>query len=221
MKKIGIVGWDTKPNESFGVTLPYMEWASTFGDVVIITPNQVIEDLDLLILPGGADVDTSRYGQMPGWYTGKPNIYLEHFDRCTLPKYIDLNIPVFGICRGMQSLSVFFGASLIQHLHYHETSTSSSDVEVHQLFEVRNDVFHDEDGFIQKSGKPICKIGSWHHQSVDPKNLGPNLIINLVSEDKVVESVSHRTLNVHGVQWHPERCYDEYSTNLVQQMLKK
>ena len=52
-KKIGIVGWSTGES-SFGVTKPYLQYLSSFGQVEILTPSKYIrEDLDLIVLPGG------------------------------------------------------------------------------------------------------------------------------------------------------------------------
>ena len=97
IKRIGIPAYRLGPN-SFGITTPYMEFIETFGEPVILHPNTpILDDLDLLILPGGPDVDTYRYNQYPGPYTQAPSPTLEWFDRDKLPGYIENGTPVFGI----------------------------------------------------------------------------------------------------------------------------
>jgi len=99
--KIGIVGWDTSPREAFGASIPYLDWITQFGQPVILTPGEFRDDLNLLILPGGLDVDSSRYNEAPWFNVSRPNQYLEHFDLHVLPKYVEAKTPMFGICRGL------------------------------------------------------------------------------------------------------------------------
>jgi len=208
-KVIGIPGWDVKPGEFFGVTLPYLAWLSHLGDTSILTPGNLPE-LDLLVLPGGADVDTDRYDQLPSYYTSKPNHFLESFDKHSLPVYVERKTPVFGICRGLQTINVHFGGSLFQDI-VHPSSDDASDIEAHGVFELRADG--------TKAGKEIFKVGSWHHQSID--RVAKELKVDLVAKDNIIEAVSHKTLPICAVQWHPERCYDEYSFNTVTKLLIK
>jgi gamma-glutamyl-gamma-aminobutyrate hydrolase PuuD len=101
MKRIGIVGWKTGDN-SFGATVPYLRFFSQFGVVEIIMPNEtdIREDLDLLVLPGGPDVDPMRYlteNDALSFDMGKQCPFRERFDQILLPKYIDQRVPLFGI----------------------------------------------------------------------------------------------------------------------------
>lgn len=212
-KLIGIPAWDIKPGEHFGVTIPYLMWAEQFGTVVFLTPDYQPE-IDLVILPGGADVDTLRYNETPSYTTSRPNHYLELFDKVSLPVYVERKTPIFGICRGLQTLNVHFGGSLKQNLLYHETSSSTNDVDVHSVFTARN-----SGGELVKGGKSLFKVGSWHHQSAD--RIGKNLVIDLVSDDLEVEALYHKELPFAAVQWHPERVWDDYSKQRVLNLLKK
>lgn len=99
-KIIGIVGHSTGEN-TFGTRKSYMEYFSQFGNVVILSPSDKVVDLDLLVLPGGEDVDSSRYGQKPSFFNTAPNGYFEYFDKVMLPQYIEKNTPIFAICRGL------------------------------------------------------------------------------------------------------------------------
>lgn len=205
-KTIGIPGWDIKLGEHFGVTIPYLVWASQFGKVIILSPDDYA-DVDLLVLPGGSDVDPSRYSQVPHFYTGRSNVFLEHFDKNILPTYVENNTPIFGICRGLQTLNVHFGGTLTQHLQKHPTSKDNNDLDEHAIHQV----------VAGKKSTHIQKVGSWHHQAVD--TVGEGLIVNVLAEDGVVEGIVHSSKPIAAVQWHPERNYDEFSRNLVQQLL--
>jgi putative glutamine amidotransferase len=216
MSKIGVVGWKVGDN-SFGVTLPYAEYLSRLGELVIIHPNQeVIQDLDLLVLPGGADVDPGRYGQIPSLYTGNPNVLLEFFDRVRLPEYIKLGTNILGICRGMQSLAVHFGASLIQEIGAHEYSTKSRSELVHKVF-IEDKEFPTD--YLTK-GKYI-ETNSLHHQAVDESTiLETPIVVTGRTEDKTVEAIKIIGHNIVGVQWHPEEIYDDYTEFYLNKFLK-
>lgn len=97
MRKIGVPLWKVG-DSSFGSTWSYLQFASRYGEVIPLMPKHTVrEDLDLLILPGGADVDPLRYGQIPNFFTGKPDAFKEYFDKAYLQQYIDAGVPIFGI----------------------------------------------------------------------------------------------------------------------------
>lgn len=153
---VGIPGWLQGPN-SFGATITYIEFArESLGaeDIRILFPDSPIwTDLDVLLLTGGADINPSRYNEVPGFHTDKPDILKEYFDVHVLPRYIEQRTPIFGICRGMQTLAVHYGASLIQDM-WHETNKSENTSEgVHGLKIINDD-------------KKKVKVNSRHHQSV-------------------------------------------------------
>lgn len=212
--RIGIVGWKVGDN-SFGCTVPYMNLFSHFGDVEIITPTKRVRKLDLLVLPGGADINPSRYKAVPSWFTGSPNPFLEFFDLYMLQKYIDAKIPIFGICRGLQTLNVHFGGTLDQHI---DTKTSETRSElVHDAFQLKH-IVPGEQSSVTK-----FRVNSLHHQAIG--RLGDDLEIMLTDKlptknnDFIVEGIRHKSLPIYGVQYHPEEIYDEYSLKVIQYLI--
>jgi putative glutamine amidotransferase len=219
---IGIVAWDTGDN-SFGVTKPYLEYFSYYGNVSMILPQQtdVIEDLDLLVLPGGLDVDTKRYGQIPGFYTSKPNIYLEHFDEAVLNKYVAKGISIFGICRGLQTLNVFFGGTLTQHIYNHPRSDNRDDL-VHVVNFDQNELnkskyFSDINvsGFSKK-----FKTNSLHHQAINKAGDGILIVGKTANFGKLPEAFVHETMPIAAIQWHCEEIYDDFSYMIIKKLLE-
>lgn len=224
-KKIGIVAWATGDN-SFGVTKPYLDFFSKFGIVIMISPQQtdVIEDLDLLVLPGGRDVAPYRYGQAPGFWTGHPDVYLEHFDTQVLHKYISNNVAIFGICRGLQTLNVFFEGTLKQHLYNHPYSGSDRKDCVH-LLNLNLEPFNNSNCFkltkdlTDKTIFSKFRVNSLHHQAIDDLGKDFSVVAYTKNYNNDVEAIIHNKLPIAAVQYHPEEIHDALSYNLITQLL--
>lgn len=213
MKKvIGIPGWSTGEN-SFGCTKTYLHWLSQFGDIRIIMPFEDFVDVDLLVLPGGPDLQPANYGQAPSWYTGSAEPFKEYFYREKLKLYVEKQTPIFGICLGFQMLNVFFGGSLEQHLLYHPSSKD------------RREAGH-KIKFVGR--KTAVEVNSHHHQGILKSQVSKDFEIIAVEDfkdteahlDLVVEAIWHKKLPIAGVQWHPEEWYDVYSENAIKGLLK-
>ncbi len=100
MKNIGIVAYPI--DGGYGIPTSYLNFFSMFGHITMITHNEIKirKDLDLLVLPGGPDVDPSRYLDSLdeiSLYIGKSCPFRERFDRVLLPEYIKHGTPIFGI----------------------------------------------------------------------------------------------------------------------------
>ncbi len=208
MIKIGIPAQD-QPEDKFGVNKTYLDLIYHMGYLpVIITPTPMDEffniyKLDGLVVPGGADVNPQRYTKLPQIFTGNSNIYLEYFDKEILPNLVGV-LPIFGICRGLQTLNVLFGGTL-RNLWNHPYSQYDEDL-VHEVRDITI-----------KNGQKF-KVNSFHHQAI--KNLAPNFRTELVDDKDggVVEAISDFNSKIFAVQWHPERCRDAYSLNHIKKL---
>lgn len=202
MNSIGIVG--QMSGEIYGVHEDYMSFVETHGNPVVIFPTDFQDfkkayKLDALLLPGGADVASNRYAWFPSVMSGHPNPYLEYFDTKILPLLIGV-MPIFGICRGLQTLNVALGGGMYQHLWTHPYSKSKQDA-VHDV--------------TLKGGKKM-KVNSFHHQAIKPVK---GLEIEASSPDGVVEAISDWKRKIFAVQWHPERLLDSYSEEAFAKIL--
>jgi putative glutamine amidotransferase len=212
---IGIPGWLVGPN-SYGVTISYLDFIKEYmgTDILILLPESPVMPLDLLLLPGGADINPSRYGEAPSFYTDKPDIFKEYFDTHILPRYIEQGTPIFGICRGMQSLSIHFGARLIQNM-WHETNKPEDPYEAVHYVTISNDE------------KRKVKVNSRHHQCISgEREYTSDSLLVLARNTKYnhIEAIRIIDKPICGVQWHPEDLNDvsgiEYTLELITSILK-
>ncbi len=222
MKKIGIVGWKIGEN-SFGVTIPYLTYFRRFGEVIVLGPytDDVDPTINLLVLPGGADVDPMRYTRFPSLYTQKSDLFKEAFDLHVLPKYIDEKIPVFGICRGHQSLAVTYGIPLTQEIgsgHGHSKYEDRSE-------KVNNLKVNPEFAFLMGYKKGYStKVNSLHHQGVDIETFEEkknNEFISIATCTNYVEAMVSKDKPIASVQYHPEELgNDVISYFIIRHFLK-
>lgn len=155
---------------------------------------------DGLLLPGGWDVNPSRYGKTP---VPQETIddELDEIQFAVLARFLEAGKPVLGICRGHQLLNVAFGGTLIQDLPR---------AEKHRSLPTREDNIHpvriEEDSFLYRIYGSSCTVNSSHHQGIEIPGKGFRVAAR--SEDGVIEAIAHESLPLWGVQWHPERmCF--------------
>lgn len=218
--------------DKLNLNLAYVDYFSKFGDVVIIpADHDRIYDLDLLVVPGGADVDPLRYNAKPNRLTQKPDLYMEYFDTQTLPSYISKGVPVFGICRGFQSLNCLFGGTLTQHMNV-DYSTKSRGHKVDILaFHEANAVKHFGQSFytattrIGKSEKVKGKrlpymVNSLHHQGYYEDQMSKEFdLIAINQKYGNVEIAVHKTLPIYMIQHHAEELENNSFDDLMVQKL--
>lgn len=148
---------------------------------------------DALLLPGGGDLEPWRYGQ-PNTASRDMEPERDAAEFALLERFTAAGKPVLGICRGLQSINVYFGGTLVQDLPGH-SALDSGDDRLHPVCTAAS--------FLSAVCGGHAVVNSAHHQAVD--RLGQGLRAVQWSPDGVVEAISHRVLPVWGVQWHPER----------------
>ena len=117
---IGIPGYKSESGV-FGVGSNYLEWVNKVGNPRIILPWEEKVECDLLLLPGGPDLNPSSYGAIPEFKTTETCVFRQYFFDKRLDNYVD-NTPIFGICLGAQQLNVKLGGTLTQDLPFHPAS---------------------------------------------------------------------------------------------------
>ncbi|RSS76909.1 gamma-glutamyl-gamma-aminobutyrate hydrolase family protein [Streptomyces sp. WAC06614] len=175
------------------------------GAAVLLPPDEpgsaaeVLSRVDGLVVAGGPDVDPARYGAERDPRTGPPATERDAWELALIGAALAADVPVLGICRGMQALNVALGGTLIQHLDGHiETPGRMSWHPVTPVPGTRYAALVPEE----------AQVPTYHHQAVD--RLGRGLVVSAHAADGTVEAVELPDPDrwVLGVQWHPERDED-------------
>ena len=221
-KLIGIPGWSVGET-TFGVGKAYLEYIKQYGEIIILTPRAYVPDLDLLVLPGGKDVINGNEDDY-SFKNSAGEHFLEIFDYYTLPKYIESNTPIYGICRGMQAIMKHFKIPLIQDIWWdHGYSKDENDTKVNTLNYLKYK-------HIQDAKNGTKTVGSWHHQGVSMASMiNPNQVDfdviaycgNYVDNRyNIVEFAEHKELPIVVEQSHPERNGAMLERFLFEKLLK-
>lgn len=166
-------------------------------------------NIDGLLLPGGGDIDPRRYNASRYHVNGISKIRGVSRSRDTSElqlclKALENDIPLFGICRGMQILNVATGGSLYQDIH-----TQLNNCLLHKDEQSDYDAWHNikiqpSSLLNQITNNYFAEVNSAHHQSV--KTIGQGLIVTAQSEDGIIEAMEYPAKSfVIAVQYHPER----------------
>jgi len=184
------------------------------------------QSCDAVLLPGSnADVDPAKFRQPKSPHTAAADPLREEADFLLLDDAFAQRKPVLCICYGLQSLNVYRGGSLIQHIpdFLPEETRARVNHEAGGKVAVAHGVEIDADSRIagivtstdrgpssQVHGRIIVPVNSSHHQSAD--SIGDGLrIVARCPDDRIIEALEGRAPDhfVVAVQWHPERSVDE------------
>mgnify|MGYP001221793833 CR=1 FL=1 len=165
-----------------------------------------IRNLDGILVSGGAhDIDPSNYDADRHAKCAPPNIKRENFEICLIKKAMELDMPILGICGGMQAINVAAGGTL-----YQDIQSFFDNPLQHQPDEESTYSFHNieiESSKLEELFSSSSElVNSNHHQSL--KEVPESFHINAFSVDGVIEGIeSKENSYILGVQWHPESLF--------------
>jgi putative glutamine amidotransferase len=171
---------------------------------LVADPDEVLDRVDGLMLAGGADVGPATYGAAPHPLTIGSVPERDAFEIALVRRALERDLPLLGICRGMQVMNVAAGGTLHQHLpellgHEHHRRVLGS-------FEGADHDVRLQSGSLaaRAAGEELHATKSHHHQGVD--RVGEGLVVTgwAVIDDlpEALERPANRF--ALGVQWHPE-----------------
>jgi putative glutamine amidotransferase len=181
------------------------------GEPVLLTaPDEPLEALDGVVLPGGGDLDPRLYGEEPGGACYDVSQAQDELDLAVARLSIDAGLPVLGVCRGHQLLNVLYGGSLIQDMdpgtvaHREPEPVDGAGPWAWHEVEVQGGtkVARLYGGGGNGAAEVTVKIASGHHQAV--ARVGEGLVVTAVAGDGTVEALEDPERWVASVQWHPE-----------------
>jgi len=205
--------WSVWDQQAALVPMSYVEAVRRAGGMPLLLapdpvqvehPDEPLALLDGLLLAGGADIDPITYGAERHAETVETVPERDAFEIALVRRAIERDLPVLGICRGMQLINVALGGTLRQHLpeefghHEHRRALGTFDGADHDVRLVPGSLA------ARAAGEELHGTKSHHHQGVG--RIGEGLIVTGVAmRDELPEAIELPDARfVLGVQWHPE-----------------
>ena len=163
----------------------------------------MLEGIDGLVLTGGADYNPLWYGEQPEKELHTINSTRDLPELLLTRLAFNRQIPILGICRGVQTMAIALGGNLMQDL-----KTPLKHSQDAPRSEATHSVTITEGSTLYGLYGQETFVNSFHHQAV--KDCGSHLHVVATAPDGVIEAVeSTEQKALMGVQWHPEWMGDE------------
>lgn len=227
---IGITGNYSADNGLTTITKAYYHCVERAGGAPVVFPPTTdetilkaqLEAVDGLLFTGGADLNPLLWGEEPSPKLGGINAERDRSELLLAKLAYNRNVPMFGICRGLQTLVAAFGGKIQQDISDTQTiKHSQSAVRQEPTHSVKywgkmvsvdatipeSSAFGQAATVPEASASGVLLVNSFHHQvASDP---GPCFTITSTSPDGFIEAVeSNEHKPIVAVQWHPENLYD-------------
>ena len=215
---IGMPTWSDDSTAYNGVSLfalnqSYVDAIVEAGGIPFMIPLNLDLDrlwalfckLDGLFLAGGTDIHPALYDEKVAGSEGRFDDRRDVVEIQLAQWALETDLPIFGICRGMQMINVAAGGTL-----YHDLKIERPESDKHDFFGagadrqvIRHNIFVESNSYLGRTLGEIVGVNSMHHQAV--KELGAFLNATAISEDGLIEGIEgSEHAFVVGCQWHPE-----------------
>ncbi|WP_455244976.1 gamma-glutamyl-gamma-aminobutyrate hydrolase family protein [Petrachloros mirabilis] len=196
----------------------YIRAVEELGGVPLILPlvadlrarRSLLTHIDGLLLTGsGPDLAPELYGERQRYKFKVMSQRRSTFELEMAQMARSADIPLLGICGGMQAINVAFGGNLYQDIPA-QVNKPLSHRQQSPATKLSHEVKIARGSLLRKiMGVSTIRVNSSHHQSV--KDVAPSLIISATAPDGIIEAIeSSRQSFLLGVQWHPEFLFDKY-----------
>ncbi len=185
--------------------------AKAGGSPLIIPPfegkeqiESLLDRLDAIIFTGGGDFDPAILGEEPHEALGSFDTTRDEFELLVLRLALDKQLPILGICRGIQLINLGMGGTLYQDI-YSQHRHKCID---HSQTAARSETSHSVEVFPETLlqalfNKDKLAVNSFHHQAI--RDLADGLKVSALSSDGIIEGIeSVHEKPIMGLQWHPE-----------------
>lgn len=212
VKRRPLIGISTDVNpKRTAVNTAYVQSVILSGGIPYMIPvtdnvevlRQIVSQLDGIVLTGGEDIQPDYYSDTPDEKLEEVSPARDTFDLMVLKMATDRNIPILGICRGLQLMNVAFGGTLYQDLPTQHPSAinhrqkESGTIPTHPVSIIKGSKL------AEITGQEMLQVNTFHHQAI--RKLAPGFKVTAWAPDSVVEAIeAYPVRQILGVQFHPE-----------------
>lgn len=163
----------------------------------------LLESVDALIFSGGSDINPLYLGEEPLRELGSINATRDSQELMLARLAANRQIPILGICRGLQVMMAALGGKLYQDIYKETAATLKHSQKAERHVATHTVQISSKSCLARIFGTTLLPVNSFHHQAV--KEAAPGFSVSALSPDGLIEAVeSTRHKSMIGVQWHPE-----------------
>ncbi len=199
----------------------YVRAIEELGGIPIVLPlaaesrarRRLLTNIHGLLLTGsGPDLPPSLYGERQRYPFDLVSQRRSTFELQMVRMAQAADLPVLGICGGMQTMNVALGGSLFQDIAS-QLKTPLKHRQAARATRLSHAVRVTQNSLLRKIVRAATvRVNSSHHQSV--KDVAPSLVASAMAPDGIVEAIESRKHRFFlGVQWHPEFLFDRYRSH--------
>jgi len=203
-----------------GCDVDFVRALTTLGAAPVLLPptpvaeqvDAVVDRLDGLLLAGGGDVVATVFGAQPHPTTTGEEPTRDWTEFRAIERAVTRNLPILGVCRGMQVLNIAFGGDIFQDIASAPEISSRINHFARPFEPVAGHTIDLAPGTLMHrlAGADRMAVNSYHHQA--PRRLGHGLRIAGMAPDGVIEAIESTTGRpVLGVQCHPEELWERHA----------
>lgn len=180
---------------------------------------QLIEQFDGFLLSGGGDIASLYFNEEPLRGQGEVFPPRDRMELYIVKQAIKRNIPLLGICRGMQVINVAAGGTIYQDIYEQRKNNLQHCQGAPRNYPSHTVEISENSLLLNITGKKTIQVNSFHHQAVC--ETAPGLRGSAAAADGIIEAVESADLSfLLGVQWHPESLDDPASAALFSYFIK-
>ncbi len=205
---------DQNMDDSLWMLSDYIYSVEASGGVPVVLPygddEQILEifvkKCDGFLFTGGQDISPLFYDDTPSPKLKRTCPLRDNMEFKLFKLAFAADMPIFGICRGLQLINAALGGSLYQDIPTQLPSTLTHSQEKPYDAAVHEVRLNEKSKLYELLGKESLEVNSLHHQGV--KTLAPALKTEAVASDGLIEAFTCPDKKyVYAVQWHPEYLY--------------
>lgn len=219
--RIGISGVRRQSPETAwdGVNAAYVQAVLAAGGLpLILSPglgaaraSEALGSIDGLLLSGGDDIDPRFYGAEPSPLLGPVDPARDLFELALLAGARQRELPILGICRGLQLVNVGLGGTLWQDLPTERPGPVDHNPRMARNQRVHGIRLEPQGRAFAAMGAVSLQVNSFHHQGI--RDLAPGLVAQGWSDDGLIEVVEGQDERwLVAAQWHPEEMHGELAS---------
>ena len=220
---IGVIPLYDEKRESLWMLPGYMKGIEEAGGIPVMLPLtsdpeviiSIADTFDGFLFTGGQDVNPAIYGEKTEVFCGKPCDERDCMEEILFKQLINLDKPMFGICRGLQLFNALLGGTLYQDIPYQVQLEKQVAHSQNPPYNKPAHMVHieKESPLYQILKTDSMMVNSYHHQGI--KKLSNQLLCAAKAEDDLIEAIYMPEKRfVLAVQWHPEFIYRADNNNL-------